>query len=56
LNRETPKTLKMNMTRNKSRAILSNAGIAMIKENISVRIPFAPLINRKTRPILATLT
>ena len=36
--------------------MFNKAGIAMIKENNKVRIPFAPFISRSTLPILATLT
>ena len=45
----------MNMMRNKRRQILSKAGKAITKEKSKVLIPFAPLINLKILPTLATL-
>ena len=56
LNSDMPNTAKMNMTRKRRRQILTKAGKAITKENNNVRMPFAPLINRRTLPTLATLT
>ena len=52
---DIPKTAKMNMTRKRRRQMLIRAGKAMTSENNNVRIPFAPLIKRKTRPTFATI-
>ena len=42
------------MTRNKSNPILSKAGNDIISAKSNVRIPFAPRISRKIRPIRAS--
>lgn len=44
------------MTRKSSRQILNKAGNDIAKANSSVRIPFAPLTKRNTRPTFATRT
>lgn len=53
---DIPNIAKMNITKNNSKQILNNAGRDMAKAKSKVRIPFAPLTNRKTRPTFATLT
>lgn len=44
------------MTKKSSRQILKRAGSDMASAKSSVRIPFAPLTRRNTRPTLATRT
>ena len=56
LNIDIPNTANINMTRKRRRQIFIRAGKAMTSENNNVRMPFAPLIRRKTRPTLATRT
>ena len=53
MNIDMPNTANMNMMRASRRPMLSNAGMAMTRENNRVLIPLAPLISRK---ILATFT
>lgn len=53
---DMPNMAKMNMTRKSSRQMLNKAGNDMANANSSVRIPFAPLTKRNTRPTFATRT
>uniref|UniRef100_A0A672S283 Uncharacterized protein n=1 Tax=Sinocyclocheilus grahami TaxID=75366 RepID=A0A672S283_SINGR len=45
---------KINMIKNRSKPMLKRAGRDIISANSNVRIPLAPRISRRTRPILAS--
>uniref|UniRef100_A0A673GWT0 Uncharacterized protein n=1 Tax=Sinocyclocheilus rhinocerous TaxID=307959 RepID=A0A673GWT0_9TELE len=45
---------KINMIKNRSKPTLKRAGSDIISANSNVRIPLAPRMSRRTRPILAS--
>jgi len=56
IKKDIPNIAKINITKNSSKQILNNAGNDMAKANNNVRMPFAPLTKRSTRPTFATRT
>lgn len=53
---DIPNMAKINITKKSNKHILNSAGNDMANANSNVRMPFAPLTKRNTRPTLATRT
>ncbi len=51
---DMPNMEKINMIKNRSKPMLKRAGSDIISANSNVRIPLAPRMSRRTRPILAS--
>ncbi len=51
---DMPNMEKINMIKNRSKPMLKRAGVTSSARTVNVRIPLAPRMSRRTRPILAS--